>query len=309
MKGRRERRRLNKRIGARIFFSAILVACVVIGVVVAFYSKIHRLTTGGTWTSAVINPFAEDDGLEPIAHNPSEMVEMFLSASSPEQLKRLCRKDDNSAAIVDDHASEVLSWLDGHREWMPMHEAKANGLMFTVFGLSHLTDRPRPVYVVQTTEGPKIDIGAFLVWSSEDWRDLATGKATEAAIVRATATRKAYYNYNFDDESAYQSYRLDPHIEAPSLWGYALRGSATAATLDQLVGDGSSFPVVISLDRGEENSPTRQFRISRVIAAGWAIGPQIIEEHLPKLIDDPGLLTPINESLPSVNFDRRPGDR
>lgn len=308
MKSRRERRKINKKIGARIFFSAILLACVVIGFVVAFYSKIHRLTTGGTWSSAMISPFAEDDGLEPIAHNPSELVELFLTASTPGQLRGICRKDDNSLEILDQHADQILAWMDGHREWIPLHEAKANGLMFTVFGISHITDRPRAIYVVQTPDGPKVDIGAFLVWSSVDWRDLTEGKVTGAGIVRASANRVAYYNYRFDDESAYQSYRLDPHIEAPALYGYALRGSATAATLDQLVSDGHSFPVVVSLDKGEKGQNTRQFRISRVIAAGWATGPEIIEEHLPKLSADPGILAPINQTLPAVYFDQRDDD-
>lgn len=305
MKSRRERRKINKRIGARLFFSAILVACLVIGFVIAFYSKIHRPTTGGTWSATAFTPFAEDDGLEPVAHDPSELVELFLDASTPQDLKEICRKDDNSTEILDEHADRILRWIDGHREWMPMHEAKANGLMFTVFGISHITDRPRAIYVVQTPNGPKVDIGAFLIWSSEDWRNLSEGKVTGAEIVRASVTRVSYYNYRFDDEAAYQSYRLDPHIMAPSIYGYALRGSATAATLDQLVRDGRSFPVVLSLDRGQEDQATRQFRISRVIAAGWAIGPKIIEEHLPKLSSDPGILTPIDETLPAVFFDRR----
>jgi len=302
MKSRRGRRKHDKKVGARIFISSIVVACLVIGAVVAVYSRLHRLTKSGTWSYAMMSPFADDDGLEPVAHNPRKLVEQFLAATKPQHLQRICRKDDSSSEILEEHADDVLTWLDGHREFMPMHEAKANGLMFTVFGIAHITDRPRPIYVVQTPQGPKVDIGAFLVWSSEDWRDLTEGKVTGAETVRTSVSRVSYYNYRFKDEAAYQSYRLDPHIEAPSLYGYALRGSATAATLDQLVGERTSFPVVVSLEKGELGSNTRQFRIARVIAAGWAIGPEIIEEHLPKLVSDPGILSPINETLPSISF-------
>jgi len=304
MKSHRGRRRHNKKVGARIFILAIVTACVVIGGVITKYARTHRLTKGGSWSYSMMSPFADDDGLEPVAHNPSELVDQFLAASTPKQLKRLCRKDAYSEKILNENAENILDWLDGHRDSMPMHEAKANGLMFTVFGLSHITDRPRAIYVVQTPRGPKVDIAAFLAWSSEDWRTLVEGKVTSAEVVRATVTRVSYYNYRFDDEAAYQSYRLDPHHIAPALYCYALRGSATEATLNQLVGERSSFPVVVSLDKGELGSDTRQYRIHRVTAAGWAIGPEIIEEHLPKLVADPNVLAPINETLPSVSFGR-----
>ena len=139
MKSRRSRRKYNKRIGARIFFAAIVGACLVIALVVAKYARTHRLTTAGnSWSSTLWNPFADDPGLEPVAHNPAELVEKFLAATSREEIATLCRTDDNTPEILDEHAEEILAWLEGHREWMPMHEAKANGLMFTVFGVAHV---------------------------------------------------------------------------------------------------------------------------------------------------------------------------
>jgi hypothetical protein len=168
-----------------------------------------------------------------------------------------------------------------------MHEAKANGLMFTVFGVAHLKHRPRPIYVVQTIDGPRIDIGAFLGWSSESWADLVHGRATKASVVRTTVARISYYNYRFHDDTVYQSYRLDPFDDAQSLYGYAVRGTPTAIALEKLVQHGALFPLVLSLDEGERNSEHRQFRITRVLAAGWAMGPELIEDHLPQFTDQP----------------------
>ena len=299
MRTRRSRRTHDKKIGARLFFTVIIAACIVITLVVAFYSNIHRFTTNkGSWSNLPGSPFALAPGLEPVAHNPAELVDKFLNATTRDQLAALCRTDDNSPEILDEHADEVLAWLRGHRESMPMHEAKANGLMFTVFGVAHVEERPRPIYVVQTAEGPRIDIGAFLAWSSEDWSALADGTAKSAAIVRTTATRVAYYNYGFNDENVFQSYRLDPPFEGPSVYGYALRGSAGEAVLNQLIGDSFSTLVVISLDQGERGADHRQFRISRVIAAGWAMGPDIAEDHLPKIYSDPQIMTPLDPAIP-----------
>lgn len=308
-KSRRSRRTHNKKIGGRIFFLAIIIACLVVAGVLAFYTRTHRSVTAGTsWIPMLSNPFAEDTGLEPIAHNPSELVEAFLAATSTDDLAALSRTDDNSREILDQHGEQILKWIRDHRDWIPMHEAKANGLMFTVFGVAHAEKRPRPIYVIQTAEGPKIDIGAFLAWSSEDWENLTSGKATGASVVRASATRISYYNYNFKDEAAYHSYRLDPLTPGPSIYGYALRGSATDSVLDRLIGEELSCPVVVSLEGGVEGSDHRQFRISQVIAVGWAMGPEIIEEHLPRLTSDPKLLAPLDITISDLSAPRGQDD-
>lgn len=288
MGDRKTRHRRNKAVGTRLFVIGTATVC--LAVVSALVVQIKRLRpsphSGGTWLQQ-LNPYAPDSGPEPIVHDPAAIVEQFLKCTTSSELARLCREDDNSSAILTRHAPEILSWLEQHREWMPMHEAKANGLMFTVFGVAHLRNRPRPVYVVQTVDGPRIDVGAFLAWSSESWSDLAHGRATKASLVRTNVARISYYNYRFHDEAVYQSYRLDPLDDDQSLYGYAVRGTRTAIALEKLVQTGTLFPLVLSLGEGERGSDRRQFRITRVLAAGWAMGPELIEDHLPQFADQP----------------------
>lgn len=291
--GRKAREKRNQVLGTRLFVFAILAVCSV--VIVAMLVQIKRrakVSAASSWLDK-LNPYAVDPGPDPIIHNPATIVEQFLTCTTAEQLAAISRQDDNSLEILAQHSQDILTWLEGHREWMPMHEAKANGLIFTVFGVAHIRERPRPLYVVQTTDGPRVDIGAFLGWSSETWDDLAGGRAAAASIVRASVARVAYYNYRFKDDEVFQSYRLDPRGEGQSLYGYVIRGTPSAAALEKLVGRGHSFPVILSLEDGERGSSHRQFRITRVLAAGWAMGPELLEDHLPQLADDPGLVTPV----------------
>ncbi len=295
-RSRRQRHRRNKKIGGRLVMAAVLAACVTLVVALVFLLKLQSVDDGldptAGWTT--FSPFSSVyDGPAPIIHNPTEIVEHFLGATTPEELKAVCRKDDNSPQILAERSGEVLQWLKGHREWRPLHEAKANGLLFTVFAVAHITKPPRPVYVVQTPKGAKIDIAAFLGWSSPPWEDLVNGKATHAAIVRASATRVGYYNYRFTNDRIYQSYQLTSFGGGPSLYGYVLRGTPAAVALEKLVPEHSSFPVILSLDSGEPGSPHRQFRITHVLAAGWVMGPETLEDHLPQLVDDPSLLIKI----------------
>ncbi len=292
MADRKTRRNRNKTLGTRLFVIGVATVCLaVVGAMIAQTRRASHGTHNASWLHR-LNPYAVDPGPDPIVHDPAAVVERFLACSTSGDLARICRQDDNSTAILERHAPAVLDWLDHHREWMPMHEAKANGIIFTVFGVAHLDQRPRPVYVVQTADGPRVDIGAFLGWSSESWADLVRGRATKAAIVRTAASRISYYNYRFNDESAWQSYRLDPLDDAQSLYGYAARGTPTATALEKLVEPGRAFPLVISLDDGERDSDHRQFRITRVLAAGWAMGPELIEDHLPQFSDEPEAVSP-----------------
>ena len=305
MRSRRARRRHDKKIGNRLFVVAILASCVTVVVAVMLFVKHYpggaNLQNARQWLG-LTSLRSVDAGPDPIIHNPAEIVEHFVNAKSRSDLEALCRRDDNSRQILDTHAKEVLAWLKGHRKWVPLHEAKANGLLFSVFAVTHIDKPPRPVYVVQTRDGAKIDIAAFLGWCSTPWENLATGKATGAKIVRASASRIDYYNYRFKDDKIYQSYELISFGDRPALYGYVLRGTPAAVALEKLVTQNHSFPVVVSLDGCEPDSPHRQFRITHVLAAGWVMGPEIIEEHLPQLVDDPALLMKIpgkDSGLPS----------
>jgi hypothetical protein len=244
-----------------------------------------------------------DAGPDPIIHNPAEIVDRFVNAKTRPDLEALCRRDDNSREILDAHAKEILSWLKGHRKWVPLHEAKANGLLFSVFAVTHIDKPTRPVYVVQTRYGAKVDVAAFLGWCSAPWENLVTGNATGAAVVRASASRLDYYNYRFNNDKIYQSYELISFGDRPALYGYVLRGTPTAVALEKLVIGNYPFPVVLSLSEGEPGSLHRQFRITHVLAASWVMGPEIIEDHLPQLVDDPSLIQelPVKDSvLPSL---------
>jgi len=300
-----ERRRRNKIIGSRLFIGAVLAACATLVAAMAFFLKFQPAgdtsRLAATWIT--LDPFPSvDSGPDPIVHDAAKVVERFLAATTPGELEAICRKDDNSPQILAEHSEEILRWLEGHREWAPLHEAKANGLLFTVFAVSHLDKPPRPIYVVQAPEGAKIDIAAFLGWSSPPWDDLAAGKATHASILRASVEQVGYYNYRFKDDRIYQSYQLTPFGDGPALYGYVLRGTPAAVALEKLVSPDQPFPLILSLDDGEHGSRHRQFRITHVLAAGWVMGPEVIEEHLPQLVEDPSLLLQVpgkDSGLPS----------
>lgn len=305
MGNRTASRNLRRAAANRIFGLGVVLVCVFTIAGAAIYSRIHNLRStdqSSLWNKDRARLFAVDPGPDPIPHDPVEIVERFLKCNTRQALASICREDDNSQAILSERGDSILEWLENHREWTPSHEAKANGVIFSTFTVRHLSEPTRIIYVVQTPAGPKVDVGAFLSWSSENWQDLATGHVTRAAILRAVASRSEYYNYRFSDDKTWSCFRLDSLDGNDPLYGYARRGTNTAKALEMLIEPGRAFPVILSLDEGDRGSSHRQFRISRVLAAGWAMGPEIAEEFLPTTTQDPSLITPkvpVSSSLPS----------
>lgn len=285
--------------GTWVFVLSILFVCLVITYASFRFLRGRRAAKPGspTWEQSAARFLAPDNSPEPIPHNPVEVLDRFLFARSKGALAMMSRDDDNSTSLIQQHGAAILTWLEGHREWIPGHEAKANGILYSTFVVNHHSEPSRIVYVVQTPAGPKIDIGAFLGWSSEDWANLVSGRATSAAIVRGVATRANYFNYRFTDDQEWGSYALSPLDGGPPIYGYARRGTLTAKALEQLVAGYQGFLVTVSLEDGERDSPHRQFRISRVIAAGWAIGPEIFEDFIPQFVNNPAAAAP---NLPGV---------
>jgi len=283
---RRHRFRLRLRFANRLSALASLLVCILTIAALVAYLRSHS-TDAPTkkWITESERVLAPDSGPDPIIHNPSATVEKFLAATSVADLAKLSRVDDNSPILLRDHGKEILAWNKAHAKWKGLYEAKANGLNFAAFVVQHATEPKRHAYVVQTTFGPRIDIGAYLGWCSADWDSLATGKATRASTLRAFASRIHYYNFRYTDDKAWQSYRLAPLSGTTSLYGYVARNSNASRILDIMIRDKRSFPVIVSLEDGEAGSTHRQFRISHVLAADWISSPDVIEDNISLLTE------------------------
>ena len=215
----------------------------------------------------------------PIASHPGHVVDKFLVAHSVADLTKLGRMDDNSQSLIREFGDQILDWNKGHLRWTELDQAKSNSLGFSAFEVEHSSQPKRLLCVVQTPFGPRVDVGAFLGWCSADWTSLATGKTTRATTVRATITRDTSYDRRFSDEKSWQCYRLAHlHGDTP-LCAYATRDSNTHRALEFLLENHQPALAIVALDDGEAEAKEPQFRISRVLAAGWTSATEPFEDH------------------------------
>ncbi len=126
----------------------------------------------------------------------------------------------------------------------------------------------KPLAFIETPQGLKIDWESWEGWSAMSWEKFLSTKPRTAQVFRVTLSAVNYYNFNFSDDSKWQSYRLISPDEQHSLYGYVEKGSA----LDQKISpteEVKAAPLMLSIKYPTEVVSDSQVEIEGFVAEGW----------------------------------------
>lgn len=166
-----------------------------------------------------------------------------------------------------DGALVSKQWL-GH---MDSNSLSLDGVMITFQG----GDKPRNRLALLTPDADgvwKVDFEALARSTSPAWKDLL-GSATSAGTVRIYFAKDSYYNGPFRDDQRWRCYNLGSPDTDQSLFGYCEIGSPQEAAMSWISSRDQRVSRAILEIRHVEGAEPRQFKISKVLADDWAMGP------------------------------------
>lgn len=199
---------------------------------------------------------------------PREIAEKFIAAQTPEDRLKLARNPEKTALHMKDYSEQALSTQAS--QLINLGVKSSGDLVFTEFVATFpkATDGSRSLCVVATPEGPRVDWDAYAAHQSASWEDILSGQV-QSARVRVIIEKSNYYNYAYNDESKWISYRMiDPRLNT-SLYAYAQIGSLAERALNNLSTKRTSHRVILDISSSGKVATHKQFAINTLISNNW----------------------------------------
>ncbi len=124
-----------------------------------------------------------------------------------------------------------------------------------------------PLTFVRTKEGWKIDWESWSGWSEVSWADALAQRSTKLVRLRATVAPIQYYNFYFNDESRWRSFKLESSDGEHLLYGYVERGSEVETQLSR--GLEITPRLLIEVRFPGDPSARNQVFLTRLVNTGW----------------------------------------
>lgn len=136
----------------------------------------------------------------------------------------------------------------------------------------------RVAQIWQGTDGQwRIDFDSFVRRTQPDLPTIIAGES-ETSVVRAFIVSDNFYNGVFSDDSEWQCFGLAFPDSDDIFYGYASRDSSQLTALNRIINAEVQIPrSTIEIVKLPNSSP-RQFKISRVLAEDWSLGPEPFDE-------------------------------
>jgi hypothetical protein len=129
----------------------------------------------------------------------------------------------------------------------------------------------RTLSFVKTPEGLKIDWESWVGWSEMPWEEFLSSKPGTPHLFRVRLSAVEYYNFEFGDDSKWQSFRLESPDKEHAIYGYAPKASVLAAKLRPMEGSKPSS-LMLTLKFPQVSSSSTQVEIEDLIGEGWVEG-------------------------------------
>ena len=253
----------------------VLLAVILAGVVISMNAGRKASAPVGSVPAAV--PVQEPKSPEPIKPamandaafiaRAEPLTRKFLAATTVEQLLPLVRNPGTAEARMRGFYPEGKPIPVGISKFNVTGEVTTKGDCKSVDIMTDNFDNKRLVFV-NVAGDLKIDWESWVGWSEMTWADFRNSKPDSAKIFRVTLSPVDYYNFDFLDETKWQSYRLVSPDQENSLYGYVERGGE----LDKRIRpgpDSSSIPLMLKLKFPKGTLSNDQVEIESVVSDGW----------------------------------------
>ncbi len=211
---------------------------------------------------------------EAVAIKAEPMVRKFLSAKSIDEILPLVRNPQ----IV---ASRMKSFYpDGKIKPFDISSYNILGTAdsrddFVAIWVQDRNYEEQSVALIATAEGYKIDWESWVGWSEMSADEFMAKKPEVPHIFRVTLSAVKYYNFDFQDDSKWTSYRIEfPNKNEFSIYCYVEKGSILNQRI-QLQKDEKKAKVMISLKYPPGATRNDQVLVHDLLYRGWVEGMKL----------------------------------
>jgi hypothetical protein len=135
---------------------------------------------------------------------------------------------------------------------------------------AEVTTRDLDVKTIYLSDGPsgtKIDWESWVDYSEMNWADFIASKPEQAQRFRVIITPIEYYNFNFKDETKWQSYRISSADGNHLIYGYVEKNSPLFNTLKT---NENCERMLLMLKFPPGENINNQILIDQIVTTSWA---------------------------------------
>ncbi len=224
---------------------------------------------------------AQEPEVAPLRENASfltdaqPVVHGFLEATTVEELLKFVDRPELVAERIKRYHPDGTIDAPGLADYSQFSHVRRNG----PYGMVPLRTGDFQIRMMALREYPeemRVDWESWVGWSEMSWEDFTGQRPSEPNVFRVYLSPVQYYNFEFADESQWQSYRLMSPDQEHSLYAYVKRGSEDQRIIDSLL-NAPITQLTLELRFPEDGAVRDQLEIVRVVAEDW-IDPERLEE-------------------------------
>jgi hypothetical protein len=206
----------------------------------------------------------------PAASGPAAVAERFVRATTTAERLRWVRDHERVGAAVAAFFAHGPGATEQVEAWEPGGPAKMSRMTYERYEVRLAGGGERLLCVVPDRDGGKVDFECYARLGSVPWEQILGDEAGIAADVRVFIEAGNSYTAVFNDRLLWRNFTAtSPDLEQ-AVELYAARGSATEQVLARLVAFGKTR-ATLAIDPLAGSHRSRQFRVTRVLAAGWVV--------------------------------------
>lgn len=211
------------------------------------------------------DPGSAEDWTGPL---PQKIADHFIKAATNAERLKWVRDPEQVAPIMESFYRDGAGASENVLGLKQMEPAFNEKFFFQRFQVRLGNGTSRLLCVVLTEDGGKVDFKAYALHCSAQWKDLLSGKVSQAAEVRVFIEPTSAYMHGFTDEKKFSSYLANSRDLDDPVFFYAPRGSKLDKSLQELTQAGMARATVAirSVDRSHEK---RQFEVTEFLVGGW----------------------------------------
>ncbi|MEM8953281.1 MAG: hypothetical protein AAGD22_03930 [Verrucomicrobiota bacterium] len=239
------------------------------------------------------NPSKTPDGQATIvnltAFTPQmrSVVETFSTATSIDDLLKICRDPERVAPLIHDHYSRNSFQPMTIKEFalgdsLVIEQDQDSGREFVYVGYE-TSDFNSKVVCLEIVDGQfKLDWESAVGYCEMSWDDFKQTRPPDPTLFRIVAMANDYYNYEFDDAETWAGYSILDGQGNPQLYGFVRRDSAEYEGILTALNETQSAWLVVRLKFPENAQSNSCVEITDVVHDRWVLGLHV--ERLPPLL-------------------------
>lgn len=258
------------RMGWMLGGGAVLFCLIVVGVMIVLKSVPidDMIASGVKVTGARPLPLVDKRSDASILVEAESLARDFLNATTVEEVLPVVRNPEQARLRMAREYPDGRLNPPGMAEFNP-GKALMRGTVGFEVSVRTRTFELRPLNLVETPAGLRIDWESWVEWSEMAWPEFLGTKPTTAQAFRVVVRKVDYYNFNFADDSKWRSFLLESRKGERRMYGYVERGSDLAQRI-QIAPELKSglFILKVRFPEGAE-ADSNQVLIEEVVHDSW----------------------------------------